>query len=107
MRDHAERGVGPGLLGELPQAAGELGAHVCVDLLVVRLIGDRVADVVHGASDGTPVEGATDPAADTPADIGKVQQQLKIIQWVIPAQISAAQRAINNDVRLPGSRGLL
>ncbi len=34
---------------------------------------------------GTPVEGGTDPAADTPEDVAKAQQQLKITQWVIPA----------------------
>jgi hypothetical protein len=33
----------------------------------------------------TPVEGGTDPAPETPAAIADAQQQLKIIQWVIPA----------------------
>ena len=35
--------------------------------------------------DGVPVEGATEPAPDTPAEVAKAQQQLKVLQWVIPA----------------------
>lgn len=34
---------------------------------------------------GVPVEGATDPAPDTPEDIASAQRQLKVTQWVIPA----------------------
>ena len=34
---------------------------------------------------GTPVEGATEPAADTSEDVARAQQQLRIAQWVIPA----------------------
>jgi hypothetical protein len=34
---------------------------------------------------GTPVEGATEPAAGTLQDVAKAQQQLRITQWVIPA----------------------
>jgi hypothetical protein len=34
---------------------------------------------------GTPVEGATEPAAGTLQDVAKAQQQLRIAQWVIPA----------------------
>jgi hypothetical protein len=32
-----------------------------------------------------PVHGATEPSADTPADVAKAQQQLKVCQWAIPA----------------------
>jgi hypothetical protein len=32
-----------------------------------------------------PVEGGTEPSADTPEDVAKAQQQLKVTQWVIPA----------------------
>ena len=31
-----------------------------------------------------PVEGGTDPSADTPQDVAKAQQQLKYLQWGIP-----------------------
>jgi hypothetical protein len=36
-------------------------------------------------AEGTPVEGATDPAPETPPDIAKAQQQLSLCQWLIPA----------------------
>lgn len=36
-------------------------------------------------ADGTPVLGGTEPASDTPADVAKVQRQLKVTQWLIPA----------------------
>jgi hypothetical protein len=32
-----------------------------------------------------PVQGATEPSVDTPADVAKAQQQLKVCQWAIPA----------------------
>ncbi|HEX2160039.1 MAG TPA: hypothetical protein VHS79_24115, partial [Actinomycetes bacterium] len=31
-----------------------------------------------------PVEGGTDPSADTPEGVAKAQQQLKFLQWGIP-----------------------
>jgi hypothetical protein len=31
-----------------------------------------------------PVEGATEPSADTPADVANAQKQLKVCQWAIP-----------------------
>jgi len=32
-----------------------------------------------------PVEGATEPFADTPVDVARAQRQLKVCQWAIPA----------------------
>ncbi len=32
-----------------------------------------------------PVQGATEPSADTPGDVARAQQQLKVCQWAIPA----------------------
>ncbi len=32
-----------------------------------------------------PVAGATEPAADTPADVASTQRQLKVVQWLNPA----------------------
>jgi hypothetical protein len=37
-----------------------------------------------------PVEGGTDPSTDTPQDVAKVQRQLRVLQWVIPALTGAA-----------------
>jgi hypothetical protein len=36
-----------------------------------------------------PVQGGTDPNADTPEDMAKAQRQLKVLQWVIPALTGA------------------
>ena len=36
-----------------------------------------------------PVEGGTEPSADTPEDVAKAQRQLKVLQWVIPALTGA------------------
>ena len=36
-----------------------------------------------------PVQGGTDPNADTPEDVAKAQRQLKVLQWVIPALTGA------------------
>ena len=36
-------------------------------------------------ADGAAVEGGTDPAPETPADVAGAQQQLKVTQWLIPA----------------------
>lgn len=35
----------------------------------------------HGPA---PVEGGTEPAPETPPDVAKAQQQLKVTQWLIP-----------------------
>ena len=34
--------------------------------------------------DGASVEGGTEPAPETPAEVAKAQQQLKVLQWLIP-----------------------
>ncbi len=36
-----------------------------------------------------PVQGGTEPSADTPEDVAKAQRQLKVLQWVIPALTGA------------------
>ena len=36
-----------------------------------------------------PVEGGTDPGAETPEDVAKAQRQLKVLQWAIPALTGA------------------
>jgi hypothetical protein len=52
---------------------------------------------------GTPVEGATEPAADTLQDVAKAQQQLRIIQWVIPALTGGivVLNAVHGEQQLP------
>jgi hypothetical protein len=34
--------------------------------------------------DGASVEGGTEPAPETPTEVAKAQQQLKVLQWLIP-----------------------
>ncbi|SNR29437.1 hypothetical protein [Blastococcus mobilis] len=55
---------------------------------------------------GTPVEGGTDPAADTPQDVAQAQQQLKITQWVIPALTGgiAVLNAVHGEQQRPNQQ---
>ncbi len=45
-----------------------------------RALGKKLEDAAPA-----PVQGGTEPASDTPEDVAKAQQQLKVTQWVIPA----------------------
>jgi hypothetical protein len=70
-----QRGVGTSTVAKLALTGAALGATA-----YSRALGRKLQQ-----SDGTPVEGGTDPAADTPADVAETQRQLKVTQWVIPA----------------------
>lgn len=59
--------------------AGALGATAYSGLLNRKMV----------AAEHIPVQGATEPGANTPADIAKTQQQLKPVQWLIPALTGA------------------
>jgi hypothetical protein len=56
-----------------------------------RALGKKLEQFDHA-----PVEGGTDPAPDSPEQVAKAQQQLKICQWVIPALTAAI--AVSNAV---------
>ena len=45
-----------------------------------RVLGKKIS-----AHDDVPAASATEPAAATPPDVAKAQQQLKLLQWAIPA----------------------
>lgn len=49
-----------------------------------RVLGNKVAEQTD-----VPVESGTEPSAATPPDVAKAQQQLKIVQWAIPALTGA------------------
>ena len=49
-----------------------------------RVLGRKVSD--HGA---VPAASGTEPAATTPPEVAKAQQQLQTLQWVIPALTGA------------------
>jgi hypothetical protein len=63
---------------------------VIKSVLTVAAVGTTVYSGLLGAKiakDGSsaPVEGGTVPAAGTPEDVAKLQQQQRVLQWVTPA----------------------
>ena len=74
-----QRGVGASTVAKLVLTGAALGVTA-----YSRALGKKLQE-----ADGVPVEGGTEPAGDTPADIAKAQQQLKITQWAIPALTGA------------------
>lgn len=49
-----------------------------------RVLGQRLMD-----HETVPVEDGTTPVEDTPPDVKKIQQQLKVLQYAIPAHVGA------------------
>ena len=70
-----QRGVGTSTVAKLALTGAALGVTA-----YSRALGRKLEE-----ADGTPVEGGTDPAVDTPADVADTQRQLKVAQWAIPA----------------------
>jgi hypothetical protein len=52
---------------------------------------------------GVAVEGGVEPAPDTPADTAKVQQQLRVCQWLIPVPTEgiAVLNALHGEQQRP------
>ncbi|MCW3839046.1 hypothetical protein ONA70_02910 [Micromonospora yasonensis] len=71
-----------------------------------RLLGMRLAK-----AGGPPVEGATEPSYQTPANVASCQRQMKLLQWAIPALTGAlvVVTAYMSEQQRPGQvfRGLL
>ena len=70
-----QQGVGASTVAKLALTGAALGATAWSGALGAKL----------AKFDGTPVEGGTDPAPETPPEAAKAQKQLKVLQWVIPA----------------------
>lgn len=70
-----QRGVGVSTAAKLALTGAALAVTA-----YSRVQGKKLQDIGM-----VPVQGATEPSADTPADVAKAQQQLKVCQWVIPA----------------------
>jgi len=70
-----QRGVGVSTAAKLALTGAALAVTA-----YSRVQGKKLQDVGM-----VPVQGATEPSADTPADVAKAQQQLKVCQWAIPA----------------------
>ena len=71
----SQKGVGTSTVAKLVLTGAALGASAWSRALGAKL--DQY--------DGVPVQGGTDPAPETPAEVASAQRQLKVLQWVIPA----------------------
>jgi hypothetical protein len=71
----SQQGVGRASVVKTALTAAALAATAWSRALGARL--DQAGEV--------PVQGGTDPAADTPGDVASAQRQLKLLQWAIPA----------------------
>jgi hypothetical protein len=71
-----------------------------------RVLGQRVM-----SAGNVPVAGGTEPLPNTPEDVAKAQQQLKALQWVIPALTGGmlAMNALMGEQQRPKevSKGVL
>ena len=75
----SQKGVGTSTVAKLVLTGAALGASAWSRALGAKL--DQY--------DGVPVQGGTDPAPETPAEVASAQRQLKVLQWVIPALTGA------------------
>jgi hypothetical protein len=71
----AQKGVGTSTVAKLALTGAALGATAWSGSLGAKL----------AKYDGVVVEGGTEPAPETPAEVANAQKQLKVLQWVIPA----------------------
>ncbi len=88
-----QKGVGATTLAK----AGLTGAALAVTAWSGAL-GSRLAK--HGP---TPVQGGTEPAQETPDDVARAQQQLKIAQWLVPGLTAgvAVLNAVHGEQQRP------
>jgi hypothetical protein len=70
-----QRGVGASTVAKLALTGAALAVTA-----YSRVQGKKLQDAGMVA-----VEGATEPSADTPSDVARAQQQLKVCQWAVPA----------------------
>jgi hypothetical protein len=95
-RTVAQRGVGSASVAKTALTGAALAATA-----YSRVLGKKLEQAA-----GTPVEGGTDPAADTAQDVAKAQRQLKITQWVIPALTGgiAVLNAVHGEQQRPNQQ---
>jgi hypothetical protein len=74
-----QKGVGVTSIAKTGVTAAALAATA-----YSRVLGQKVMD----AGD-PPVEGGTEPAAETPSDVSGAQRKLNVLQWAIPALTGA------------------
>jgi hypothetical protein len=75
----AQSGVGASSIAKAAVTAAAVGATVYSAVLGRKL--DQAS--------GTPVEGSTEPAPETPASVEKDQKQMAVLQWAVPVLTGA------------------
>lgn len=91
-----QRGVGASTIAKTALTVAALGATAYSRALGKKLEQAAVA----------PVQGATEPSPDTPTDVAKAQQQLKLTQWVIPGLTGAIAvlNAVHGEQQRPSQQ---
>lgn len=91
-----QRGVGASTVAKTALTAAALGVTA-----YSRVLGKKLEQ-----AEPTPVEGGTDPASDTPEEVAKVQRQLKVVQWAIPALTGglAVLNAVHGEQQRPSQQ---
>jgi hypothetical protein len=91
-----QRGVGASTAAKTGLTIAALGVTA-----YSRALGKRLE-----RADGAPVAGGTDPTPDTPADVAKAQQQLKVAQWLVPALVGgiAVLNSVQGEQQRPGQQ---
>jgi hypothetical protein len=90
---------------------GGVGANTVVKLMLTgAALGVSGYSGVLGArlrkEEGTPVEGGTDPSAQTPSQVAGILRQLDVCQWLIPALTGAAvvSTSLHGEQQRPGQQ---
>ncbi|WP_262283613.1 hypothetical protein [Micromonospora sp. MA102] len=106
------------LVTESPRVASQAGVARMSTLKTALTVGalavtgySRLLGMRLQKAGGPPVEGATEPSYQTPANVASSQRQMKLLQWAIPAMTGAlvVVSAYMGEQQKPGQvlRGLL
>jgi hypothetical protein len=89
-----QSGVGASTVAKLVLTGAALGVTA-----YSRVLGKKLQH-----ADGVPVQGGTDPAASTPPELARAQQQLDTCQWLIPALTGGISvlTAVQGEQQRPG-----
>jgi hypothetical protein len=96
--------------GRIRSQAGVTANTAAKTVLTAAALGSTAYSGVLGAklakADSVQAEGGTVPSAATPGDVAKAQQQLRILQWVIPVLTAAliVLGAQQGEQQRPGQR---
>ncbi len=86
-------GLTKGNMGRLVTQKGVLGMSVLKAALTAAALGVTAYSRVLGRrvseQQDVPIESGTEPTETTPPDVARAQQQLKLLQWAVPALTGA------------------